>query len=84
MPTTAPAETSIESSPIPTAGPLPPRTSSPGGVVAPLLRSVEPWAQHARYDPGRRWYTKVGEHDGHKVWLLSWLPGQGTEPARPR
>lgn len=62
-----------------TPSPTPVRTPTPGGVLAWLLHSDEPWAQHARFDAGRRWYTKVGEHEGHEVWLLSWLPGQGTD-----
>jgi predicted metal-dependent enzyme (double-stranded beta helix superfamily) len=70
---------SFESSLFRTPYSAPPRTPTPGGIVARLLRSREPWAQHARFDADRRWYAKIGEHDGHEVWLLSWLPGQGTD-----
>jgi predicted metal-dependent enzyme (double-stranded beta helix superfamily) len=51
----------------------------PTDVLTRLLRSGRPWAGQARFDPDRRWYSRVGEHDGYEVWLLSWLPGQGTD-----
>ncbi|MFC6094141.1 cysteine dioxygenase [Saccharothrix lopnurensis] len=31
------------------------------------------------YDPGRRWWARLGLTEGVELWLLSWLPGQGTE-----
>lgn len=31
-----------------------------------------------RYDPVSRWYQLLHAADDHEVWLLSWLPGQGT------
>jgi predicted metal-dependent enzyme (double-stranded beta helix superfamily) len=55
------------------------RAATPGGIVANLLRSGESWARQVQFDADRRWYAKVGEHDGHEAWLLSWLPGQGTD-----
>lgn len=33
-----------------------------------------------RYDPDRRWWARLGLTEGVELWLLSWLPGQGTEP----
>ncbi|MER5260599.1 cysteine dioxygenase family protein [Actinosynnema sp. NPDC002837] len=32
-----------------------------------------------RYDPDRRWWARLGLTGGVELWLLSWLPGQGTE-----
>ncbi|WP_199439217.1 cysteine dioxygenase [Umezawaea beigongshangensis] len=33
-----------------------------------------------RYVPEQRWWTRLGLTTGVELWLLSWLPGQGTEP----
>ncbi len=33
----------------------------------------------ARFDPTRRWYSRLARTDDHEAWLLSWLPGQGTD-----
>jgi hypothetical protein len=32
------------------------------------------------YSPERRWWARLGLTEGVELWLLSWLPGQGTEP----
>ncbi len=32
------------------------------------------------FDPDRRWWARLGLTEGVELWLLSWLPGQGTEP----
>ncbi|MGM1063675.1 cysteine dioxygenase [Saccharothrix sp. Mg75] len=42
-------------------------------LTTPLLEIL-------RYDPGRRWWARLGLTEGVELWLLSWLPGQGTEP----
>jgi hypothetical protein len=44
------------------------------GVAAQPAR----WRSLVRYDPARRWYQLLGQHDDHELWLLSWLPGQHT------
>ena len=31
------------------------------------------------FDPTRRWYTRLASDADAEVWLLSWLPGQGTD-----
>ena len=31
-----------------------------------------------RFDAGRRWFRRLELADDYEVWLLSWLPGQGT------
>jgi len=38
----------------------------------------ERWRTLLRYDPDRRFAALVDRVDGDEVWLLSWLPGQGT------
>jgi mannose-6-phosphate isomerase-like protein (cupin superfamily) len=36
------------------------------------------WPLAPRFDPVQRWYHRLAEEPGAEVWLLSWLPGQGT------
>jgi len=36
------------------------------------------WRPLIRFDPARRWYRLLQQHDDHEIWLLSWLPGQDT------
>lgn len=31
-----------------------------------------------RYDATTRWYARLRTGPGYEVWLLSWLPGQGS------
>jgi predicted metal-dependent enzyme (double-stranded beta helix superfamily) len=33
----------------------------------------------ARFDPSERWYQRLAQTDDLEVWLLTWLPGQGTD-----
>lgn len=51
--------------------------------VADLAREYaerrEEWPTAPRFDPQRRWYTRLGGDDHHEAWLLTWLPGQGTD-----
>jgi Cysteine dioxygenase type I len=35
--------------------------------------------QEPRFDPTQRWYARLAVTDDHEVWLLTWLPGQGTD-----
>ncbi|RKT57203.1 hypothetical protein C8E97_5921 [Saccharothrix australiensis] len=42
-------------------------------LTTPLLDILE-------FDTARRWWTRLGLTEGVELWLLSWLPGQGTEP----
>ncbi|GGM35824.1 cysteine dioxygenase [Longimycelium tulufanense] len=32
------------------------------------------------FDPQQRWWARLALTSGVEVWLLSWTPGQGTEP----
>ncbi|MEU3554530.1 cysteine dioxygenase [Streptomyces fragilis] len=36
------------------------------------------WEHLVRYDTTTRWYHRLRTGPGYEVWLLSWLPGQGT------
>jgi predicted metal-dependent enzyme (double-stranded beta helix superfamily) len=37
------------------------------------------WPVAPRFNAASRWYTRLAAHDDHEVWLLTWLPGQGTD-----
>ncbi|GGP47261.1 cysteine dioxygenase [Saccharothrix coeruleofusca] len=39
----------------------------------------ELWAHRLRYDPDQRFSALIEATDEQEVWLLSWLPGQGTD-----
>ncbi|MGV9557510.1 cysteine dioxygenase [Streptomyces sp. NPDC003401] len=51
---------------------------------AGLARSVaadrSQWEHLVRYDATSRWYHRLRTGPGYEVWLLSWVPGQGTGP----
>jgi predicted metal-dependent enzyme (double-stranded beta helix superfamily) len=49
--------------------------------LADLVRqaaSTGEWAGLVRYSEGERWYQRLERGENQEVWLLSWLPGQGT------
>ncbi len=37
------------------------------------------WPLAPRFDPVTRWYHRLAATADHEVWLLTWLPGQGTD-----
>jgi len=37
------------------------------------------WAGLVDFDPVSRYYARVAAEADHEAWLLTWLPGQGTE-----
>jgi predicted metal-dependent enzyme (double-stranded beta helix superfamily) len=37
------------------------------------------WPVAPRFNPVERWYHRLAAHESHEVWLLTWLPGQGTD-----
>ncbi|MEV8457035.1 cysteine dioxygenase family protein [Streptomyces sp. NPDC052095] len=49
---------------------------------AGLARSVAAdrarWEPLVRYDATTRWYHRLGTGPGYELWLLSWVPGQGS------
>ena len=47
-------------------------------VVAGLAADQRQWLGLVRYTEGTRWYKRLIDGGDHDVWLLSWLPGQGT------
>ena len=47
-------------------------------VVRDVAAREQEWSGLVRYAEDPRWYQRLSREDDHEVWLLSWLPGQGT------
>jgi predicted metal-dependent enzyme (double-stranded beta helix superfamily) len=54
------------------------RPGSPSSLVMALAAHPERWRPLLDYRPDTRWYRLLERTERHEVWLLSWLPGQGT------
>ena len=37
------------------------------------------WPVAPRFNAANRWYHRLAQEPDHEVWLLTWLPGQGTD-----
>jgi predicted metal-dependent enzyme (double-stranded beta helix superfamily) len=62
---------------VPTAGTV--RSGSAASLAMGIAAHPEWWRPLVDYRTDTRWYRLI-EHTGrHEVWLLSWLPGQGTD-----
>jgi predicted metal-dependent enzyme (double-stranded beta helix superfamily) len=48
-------------------------------IAARYAAAPEEWAVAPRFNPVDRWYHRLAAADDHEVWLLTWLPGQGTD-----
>jgi len=40
---------------------------------------IQTWPLTPRFNPHRRWYHRLATEPDGEVWVLSWLPGQGTD-----
>lgn len=49
-----------------------------GQIVGALAARPDSSGELVRFEAGRRWYRRLELAEDHEVWLLSWLPGQGT------
>ncbi|GAB2611466.1 cysteine dioxygenase family protein [Streptomyces capparidis] len=58
--------------PAPTRGAL-------ADTVRRLTARPDLWRPLVRFDAAERYYTRLVRAEDHEVWLLTWLPGQGTE-----
>ena len=78
------SDVSIAGDPLawPHLAPVPLGRPSTVGDFAALARRVaadrERWEPTVRYDALTRWYGRLETGAGYEVWLLSWLPGQGS------
>jgi predicted metal-dependent enzyme (double-stranded beta helix superfamily) len=48
-------------------------------IAARYAAAPEQWPVAPRFNPVDRWYHRLAVADDHEVWLLTWLPGQGTD-----
>jgi len=48
------------------------------GLARSLAADRDAWAPLVRYDATTRWYHRLRTGPGYEVWLLSWVPGQGS------
>jgi predicted metal-dependent enzyme (double-stranded beta helix superfamily) len=55
------------------------RCGGPVSLAMTLAAHPERWRPLLDYRTDTRWYRLLERTQQHEVWLLSWLPGQGTE-----
>ncbi|MFD5901856.1 cysteine dioxygenase [Streptomyces microflavus] len=48
------------------------------GLARSIAADRARWAGLVRYDTTTRWYHRLQTGPGYEVWLLSWVPGQGS------
>ncbi|MGW0858548.1 cysteine dioxygenase [Streptomyces sp. NPDC002690] len=48
------------------------------GLARSIAADRSQWAPLVRYDATTRWYHRLRTGPGYEVWLLSWVPGQGS------
>ncbi|MFJ7149724.1 cysteine dioxygenase [Streptomyces sp. NPDC100445] len=48
------------------------------GLARSIAADRDQWAHLVRYDATTRWYHRLRTGPGYEVWLLSWVPGQGS------
>lgn len=59
--------------------PAHPRTVAEfAGLARTIAADRAAWAPLVEYDATTRWYHRLRTGPGYEVWLLSWLPGQGS------
>lgn len=48
------------------------------GLARAIADDPSQWADLVQYDATSRWYHRLRTGPGYEVWLLSWVPGQGS------
>ncbi|MFE0423922.1 cysteine dioxygenase [Streptomyces sp. NPDC058953] len=48
------------------------------GLARAIAADRAQWEGVVEYDATSRWYHRLRTGPGYEVWLLSWVPGQGT------
>ncbi|MEU3603491.1 cysteine dioxygenase [Streptomyces sp. NPDC006798] len=48
------------------------------GLARSVAADRERWEGLVEYDATSRWYHRLRTGPGYEVWLLSWVPGQGS------
>ena len=65
--------------PRPRVPPAPALRPSPLRTALRLAADPSRWRPHVDFDPDRRYYRRLVADEHHEAWLLTWLPGQGTD-----
>ncbi|MBD8058399.1 cysteine dioxygenase [Cellulomonas sp. JH27-2] len=63
-----------------TTAPAPLTTDELSALVRSIADQPDLWRPIVRFTQAERWWTRLEGPEGVDVWLLSWLPAQGTEP----
>ncbi|MGV9879104.1 cysteine dioxygenase [Streptomyces sp. NPDC003006] len=48
------------------------------GLARTIAADRSQWEPLVQYDATSRWYHRLRTGPGYEVWLLSWVPGQGS------
>ncbi|GAA1348662.1 cysteine dioxygenase [Streptomyces beijiangensis] len=48
------------------------------GLARSIAADRTQWEHLVEYDATSRWYHRLRTGPGYEVWLLSWIPGQGS------
>jgi predicted metal-dependent enzyme (double-stranded beta helix superfamily) len=48
-------------------------------IATRLAEQTELWEPLVRYDPISRYYARLANEPDFEAWLLTWVPGQGTD-----
>ncbi|MFJ8017839.1 cysteine dioxygenase [Streptomyces sp. NPDC096339] len=48
------------------------------GLARSIAEDRGSWEHLVQYDATTRWYHRLRTGPGYEVWLLSWVPGQGS------
>jgi predicted metal-dependent enzyme (double-stranded beta helix superfamily) len=48
-------------------------------IAARYAATPDQWPVAPRFNPMDRWYHRLAREADYEVWLLTWLPGQGTD-----
>ena len=52
---------------------------NPAQLAERLASQQDLWRPLVEYDPVSRYYARLASEPDFEAWLLTWLPGQGTE-----
>jgi mannose-6-phosphate isomerase-like protein (cupin superfamily) len=50
-----------------------------GGIAQTLASHHSLWSRLVEFDPVTHYYARVAAGADYEAWLLTWLPGQGTD-----
>ncbi|HEU5469047.1 MAG TPA: cysteine dioxygenase family protein [Actinophytocola sp.] len=57
-----------------------PASAHPALIAMELAADTESWRHLLRFHTRSRFVTLVERTEAQEIWLMTWLPGQGTDP----